>query len=64
MTDGEHETFCKFVKMNPPIFQGTNSEEAFEFSIDCHEHLHKIVIVEKYRVEFVFFQLQNEAKQQ
>lgn len=55
MANDEHGMFCSFMKMKPPVFQGTEFEDALEFLIDCHDHLHKMSIIEKFGVEFVFF---------
>ncbi|XP_059301842.1 uncharacterized protein LOC132053752 [Lycium ferocissimum] len=62
MTGEEHDLFWRFTKMKPPIFYGTESEEAYEFIIDCHARLHKIGVVDKYGMEFVTFQFLGDAK--
>lgn len=55
MTDDKHGLFSKFIKMKPPVFQGIEFEDVFEFLIDFHECLNKLGIVKKYGVEFVSF---------
>ena len=39
-----------------------NSEDAYDFLVDCHELLHKMDIVEQFGVEFVTYQFQGNAK--
>lgn len=34
IADGEHGLFCKFMKMNPQIFQGTKFGDGFDFLIN------------------------------
>ena len=46
MTSDHHELFSKFLKLKPPVFKGAESEDAYDFLVDCHELLHKIGIVE------------------
>ena len=46
MTSDQHEVFSKFLKLKPPIFKGAESEDAYDFLVDCHELLHKMGIVE------------------
>ena len=46
MTGDQHELFIKFLKLKPPIFKGAESEDAYDFLVDCHELLHKMGIVE------------------
>lgn len=53
MIEDEHGLFYKFMNMKPLIFQGIESENDFDFIIDCHERLHKIGIAKNYRVEFI-----------
>lgn len=55
MNDDEHGLICNFMNINPPVFQGVESKDAFEFLIGFHERLHKKGIIEKNRVEFVYF---------
>ena len=48
--------------MKPPVFKGAESEDAYDFLVDCHELLHKMDIVERFGVEFVTYQFQGNAK--
>ena len=45
MTSDQHELFSKFLKLKPPVFKGAESEDAYDFLVDCHELLHKIGIL-------------------
>ncbi|XP_049372096.1 uncharacterized protein LOC125837004 [Solanum verrucosum] len=62
MTSDQHDLFIKFLKLKPPFFKGTESEDAYDFLVDCHELLHKMDIVERFGVEFVTYQFQGDAK--
>ena len=62
MTSDQHEHFFKFLKLKPPVFKGAESEDAYDFLVDCHELLHKMGIVERFGVEFVTYQFQGNAK--
>ena len=62
MTSDQHELFSKFLKLKPPVFKGAESEDAYEFLVDCHELLHKMDIVERFSVEFVTYQFHGNAK--
>ena len=62
MTNDQHELFSKFLKLKPPVFKGAESEDAYNFLVDCHELLHKIGIAERFGVEFVTYQFQGDAK--
>ncbi|TMW87598.1 hypothetical protein EJD97_019736 [Solanum chilense] len=46
MTSDQHELFIKFLKFKPPVFKGAESEDAYDFLVDCHELLPKMDIVE------------------
>ena len=46
MTSGQHEHFTKFLKLKPPVFNGAESEDAYDLLVDCHELLHKMGKVE------------------
>ena len=46
MTSNQHKLFNKFLKLKPPVFKGAESEDAYDFLVDCHEFLHKMGIVE------------------
>ena len=50
MTSDQHELFTKFLNLKPPVFKGAESEDAYDFSVDCHELLHKMGIVEQFGV--------------
>ena len=56
MTNDQHKLFSKFLKLKPPVFKGAESEDAYDFLVDCHELLHKMGIVERFGVEFVTYQ--------
>ena len=58
MTNEPHELFSKFLKLKPPVFKGAESEDDYDFLVDCHELLHKMGIVEQFGVEFVTYQFQ------
>ena len=62
MTSDQHELFTKFLKLKPPVFKGAESEDAYDFMVDCLELLHKIDIVERFSVKFVTYQFQGNAK--
>ena len=62
MTSDQHELFSKFLKLKPPVFKGAESEDAYDFLVDCHELLHKMGIVERFGVEFVTYQFQGNTK--
>ncbi|XP_059291503.1 uncharacterized protein LOC132044989, partial [Lycium ferocissimum] len=42
--------------MKPPVFYGTEAEDAYEFIMDRQKRLHQIGAVEKYGVKFVFLE--------
>ena len=50
MKSAQHELFHKFLKFKPPVFKGAESEDAYDFLVDCHELLHKMGIVERFGV--------------
>ena len=62
MTNDQHELFSKFLKLKPPAFKGAESEDAFDFLVDCHELLHKMGIVERFGVEFVSISFKGTPK--
>ena len=62
MTSEQHEIFTKFLKLKPQVFKGDESQDAYDFLVDCHELLHKMDIVEWFGVEFVTYQFQGNAK--
>ena len=62
MTSDQHELLTKFLKLKPPVFKGAESEDAYDFLVNCHELLHKMDIVERFGVEFVTYQFQGMEK--
>ena len=62
MTSDQHELFIKFLKLKPPVFKGAESEDSYDFPVDCHELLPKMDIVERVGFEFVTYHFQGDAK--
>ena len=62
MTSDQHELFTKFLKLKPQVFKGAESEDVYDFLVDCHELLLKMGTVERLAVEFVTYQFQGNAK--
>ena len=36
MTGDQNDLFITFLKLKPPIFKGAESEDAYDFLVDCH----------------------------
>lgn len=62
MTEEVHGLFNKFLKKKPPILPSIESEDAYEFLINCNERLHKFGLVERYSVKFASFQFWRDEK--
>ena len=56
ITGDQHELFIMFLNLKPPVFKVAESENAYDFLVDCHELLYKMDIVEQFDVEFVTYQ--------
>ena len=55
MTVDQHELFIKLLNLKPPVFKGAESEDSYDFLVNCHELLHKMDVVERFGVEFVTY---------
>lgn len=63
MNSTEHDLLIKSLKIKPPIFHGTDTEDVFESISDYYERLHKMSIMQQHVIEFVTFLLEKNAKQ-
>ena len=62
MNSDQHNLFIKFLKLKPHVFKCIESEDAYDFLVDCHDLLEKMDIVERFDVEFVTYQFQGMSK--
>ncbi|XP_069145911.1 uncharacterized protein [Solanum lycopersicum] len=62
MTNDQHDLFSMFLKLKHPVFKVVESKDAYDFLVDFHELLHKMVIVKQFGVEFVTYMFQGNAK--
>lgn len=58
MTSNEHEILINILKSKPHVIHYFESEDEYEFIINCYERLRKLGIVHQHGVEFGIFTLE------
>ena len=48
MTGNEHDMFTMFVKLQPPVFLGYGTKDAYEIILDCYKRKHKLGIIHQH----------------